>query len=515
MALLKLKLLFFLLIIEYPIQVTSQCPQAFPNGGVSSICYYYKRNTLSWSDAYNQCLSKTIDGILIQIFSSKQFDALKAADISSKGYFWLGANNFASFRDSRWHWLDGSVVDESTITWCPNNTYETAIGAYCAAYDSASQCVTNFYVVHYYQLHVLQVNKIEFDLYDFSTDQFLATNAVKLESRSSLSARLVSTGRCTNSYGGAYANWWTYTLLLLNWFILFCFILYLSVRFNISKRTVILTMIIGILSFMMIIAFGILWGVQYQDIIQIPLIVVAIGCVASLLFLVHILILVWNRRTVQRSLACVIVTIIATVIELGLMIGITICIANCSEYISLSYTLVDKDIIASLLAGIMAAISIALYTGLLYLIGDPSSDRVISVRSAPNALVPGHIAQSNAARHSQQNNGINPRGISGPPRKHEQIDRATSPVDERILEEFYSDRPRDMHQYHLEGRQYVVYEGKTFSDIEPLRKDLTQAMLLQERNGLRETIARAKGSPHASTLVEEIRQAENLLNRLK
>ena len=45
--------------------------------------------------------------------------------------------------------------------------------------------------------------------------------------------------------------------------------------------------------------------------------------------------------------------------------------------------------------------------------------------------------------------------------------------------------------------------------------DLTQAMLLQEPNRLREVIARAKGSPHASTLAEEIRQAESALNRLK
>ena len=40
-------------------------------------------------------------------------------------------------------------------------------------------------------------------------------------------------------------------------------------------------------------------------------------------------------------------------------------------------------------------------------------------------------------------------------------------------------------------------------------------MLLQERRGLREAIARAKDSPHASTLADEIRQAEDLLNRLK
>ncbi len=47
-------------------------------------------------------------------------------------------------RDSQWHWLDGSIVDSSVITWCPDSTYETAIGTYCAAYDSTLQCVNNY-----------------------------------------------------------------------------------------------------------------------------------------------------------------------------------------------------------------------------------------------------------------------------------------------------------------------------------------------------------------------------------
>ncbi len=46
--------------------------------------------------------------------------------------------------DSQWHWLDGSIVKDSVITWCPNSTYETAIGTYCAAYDSDLNCVTNY-----------------------------------------------------------------------------------------------------------------------------------------------------------------------------------------------------------------------------------------------------------------------------------------------------------------------------------------------------------------------------------
>lgn len=45
--------------------------------------------------------------------------------------------------DSEWHWLDGSIVNGHVIQWCSNNTYETAIGAYCAAYDSQAHCITN------------------------------------------------------------------------------------------------------------------------------------------------------------------------------------------------------------------------------------------------------------------------------------------------------------------------------------------------------------------------------------
>ena len=57
---------------------------------------------------------------------------------------WIKINFFSSVRDSNWHWLDGSVVDSSVITWCPNSTYQVAIGAYCAAYDSTLQCVNNY-----------------------------------------------------------------------------------------------------------------------------------------------------------------------------------------------------------------------------------------------------------------------------------------------------------------------------------------------------------------------------------
>lgn len=50
------------------------------------------------------------------------------------------------------------------------------------------------------------------------------------------------------------------------------------------------------------------------------------------------------------------------------------------------------------------------------------------------------------------------------------VERATSPVDERIINEFYTDHPRDVHQYQLEGRQYVVYEGIYLMNIDTYRK---------------------------------------------
>jgi hypothetical protein len=56
---------------------------------------------LSWTDAYNLCLTRTADGILIEIFSIEQFNALKDANIDDTSLFWLGANNFASCKFNR------------------------------------------------------------------------------------------------------------------------------------------------------------------------------------------------------------------------------------------------------------------------------------------------------------------------------------------------------------------------------------------------------------------------------
>lgn len=101
-------------------------------------------------------------------------------------------------------------------------------------------------------------------------------------------------------------------------------------------------------------------------------------------------------------------------------------------------------------------------------LGHVGQDRVHATQSNnPNNTVLIVPTQSGAPRRSQNANGGNQKGET---RRNDKVERATSPVDERILNEFYADRSKEMHQYHLEGRQYVVYEGKIFGDIDPFRK---------------------------------------------
>ena len=76
--------------------VAIQCSTSFDTGNDSNLCYYYKKRSLSWSDSYNQCLTRTFDGILIQIFSTEQFNFIKTANIDQTSSYWIGANNFGS-----------------------------------------------------------------------------------------------------------------------------------------------------------------------------------------------------------------------------------------------------------------------------------------------------------------------------------------------------------------------------------------------------------------------------------
>lgn len=76
--------------------VLPSCTSLSSTENDTNLCYYFKNNSLSWTDAYNQCLTRTIDGILIEIFSIEQFNLLKDASIDGTSLFWIGANNFAS-----------------------------------------------------------------------------------------------------------------------------------------------------------------------------------------------------------------------------------------------------------------------------------------------------------------------------------------------------------------------------------------------------------------------------------
>ncbi|CAF0771468.1 unnamed protein product [Adineta steineri] len=486
----KLTLLIFLFNIIYIEQVTTQCSTYFPDSNDTDFCFYYKKNSFSWSDAYNQCMAKTDDGLLIQIFSTKQFNSLKNANIDGSSLIWLGANNFATFRDSNWHWLDGSAVDASVIPWCPDSTYETAIGAYCAAYDITLQCVTNY----------LCSSLLPAPCVPAFFEKFQATNAINTQAKINLITRIATTNICVISSGGVYANWWTYSVLLLN-----------------CKNIILLTIAIVILSFILILIYAILWGIQYQDIIQIPLAIVIIGCLATLCLLIVLLIILSNRTRVQRFIACMVLLLITIVVECFLMLGLILCIAYCSGYITLAPTSLEKDVTASLLSSLIASVSILFYTGILYLLENNGLDRVHAAVPVTTNVMPLTTTHPNLgvrpSNSNVQTNNHRPPPAA-PVKKVEQVERATSPVDDRILQEFYSDRPKDVHQYNLEGRQYVVYEATNFTDIDTYRKELTQAMLLQEQQGLREAIDHAKGSIHASTLAEEIDQAQELALKL-
>lgn len=52
--------------------------------------------------------------------------------------------NIFLVQDSQWHWLDGSIVDNSIVTWCSDSTRDAAIGTQCLAYDNNLKCVTNY-----------------------------------------------------------------------------------------------------------------------------------------------------------------------------------------------------------------------------------------------------------------------------------------------------------------------------------------------------------------------------------
>ena len=106
----------------------------------------------------------------------------------------------------------------------------------------------------------------------------------------------------------------------------------------------------------------------------------------------------------------------------------------------------------------------------LAILDSPNDERVPSAgasqRTGPNTR-PLTTTQIGLSQSVQRHNGVNPVALV---KRSDQIERSTSPVDVRILNEFYADRPKEKHTYQLEGRQYYVYEGKTLTELDNHRK---------------------------------------------
>ncbi len=76
--------------------VNGQCMSPFSSGDAANFCYDYDGTSSSWLDGYNRCLDESMNGILMEIFTVEEFNALKNLNMDINGSFWLGAYNFAS-----------------------------------------------------------------------------------------------------------------------------------------------------------------------------------------------------------------------------------------------------------------------------------------------------------------------------------------------------------------------------------------------------------------------------------
>ena len=186
------------------------------------------------------------------------------------------------------------------------------------------------------------------------------------------------------------------------------------------------------------------------------------------------------------------------------MLGLIICIVSCSGYISLINAIVERgreelnrkhwsdedsncryycqparidsssNIGSVFQCNTLSDQSVTMlflqWFQLISILASPDDGRVQSAaphqRSGTNTrpLTTTQIALSQSAR---RHNGVNTISSA---KRFDQIERGTSPVDARILDEFYMDRPKDMHTYELDGRQYYVYEGKTLTELDNHRK---------------------------------------------
>lgn len=229
-------------------------------------CYRYDRIPQNWLTAYQQCSIESSNSALVQLSSIDQWNSIMSAHIDSPVSVWVGAQNFAIGKisvstceiafhlphlDNLWRWIDGSFVDQSIVKWCSRDiTIPSRNKIRCAAFNSTSKC-----------LQALDCNEL--------LPAICTPTAQHQESapivRSARVARQTSTSICPNSYTGAYANWWSNSMLLLNWFILFSFVNHLTGRVKFNKRVLISVIVMVVVAFAMIICFTVFWGIQCKQ----------------------------------------------------------------------------------------------------------------------------------------------------------------------------------------------------------------------------------------------------------
>ena len=311
---------------------------------------------------------------------------------------------------------------------------------------------------------------------------------------------------------------------------------------------------------------------------------VVIGSVAGLIFLIVILILVSNRnrgkieiyfrerkrliRLVRRWKICMIVTIVTIIIQSLLMLGLVLCIAHCSGFISLTSTAIDKgresyfpyrplidlwiiilDVIAALIASIIAAISIMFFNVINYLLG---RRHFHSIFSTITMLFSGYIGQDRV--HAGGPIPVNSSVLIKTKHKGlffidcSLITKVSRRATERIMIELNVRLRLLIHVSSMNSilislnpcininwkadnmlsMKAIIFLMLNLIDevqrrekkspnvsIDLLFIDLTQAMLSQEPHNLETAIARVKASNHSEALADEINQAENLLNQLR
>ena len=198
----------------------------------------------TWTAAFDFCRRSFPNGKLIEIVTSSEWNALTNRPINQPSLLWMGGNDFGrgtkTSARAAWRWLDGSTIDPTLTPWCSN---PMSTDGHCLAYDSTSKC--------------LRAESCERSL-----SVLCMPESETFVERSLRVVRQTSSSTCGTVYSGSYGSWWTYAMLLLNWFASFCFVNYLIYRLLMNKRAAFVIVFIVVLSLISIIAFAVLWALQ-------------------------------------------------------------------------------------------------------------------------------------------------------------------------------------------------------------------------------------------------------------